>query len=425
MEPPSSASLHSGTSRSGTGSPHNRGKDSTTDGDKGPHERTPPPLLMYLPGLSLGPANSARRVAEILADEAGLGPGTFAVERLDSTFGALGDGARIITEAGALVLDVLELDYRPRLSGTPAPDEDTRALLHQLLMSLKYAFWAIQLLFGAGRRAKSRKAKFQLFLGFLSAAVLVLLFLLTAATILVALGFLPTPGDAGRFADALAIGLSGVTTWVFVKTRPTIVRLGLLIEQLMDFIHDDRQEASLARQVNLAIDEVLEAQTDRHIHLLGYSLGTLVCLAFLFPRTSLHVVPDERHRSAIHGLFTIGCPADFVRLYRSDYLMDRTARVDRLDWTNIYIGADVLASNFLDRDDDANEVATPRLAAPADIPMPTSLRYTSEVLTWRNVVGRRGFLSHSGYWDEVGNDSCLRLVAARIPAFAVTLEASD
>jgi pimeloyl-ACP methyl ester carboxylesterase len=393
--------------------------------DHDPHIRIPPPLLVYLPGLGPGPANSARRVAEILADEASLGPGTFAVERLDSTYGALGDGARIISEDGALVLDVLELDYRPGLSGAPAPDKDTRALLHQLLLALKYVVWAIQLLFGAGRRAKSGRAKVQILLGFLSAAVLVLLFLVTAVTILVALGFFSEVGEAGRFTNALAVGLTAVTTRLFVTARPTIVRLGLLIERLMDFIHDDRQEASLARLVALAVDQILEAEPNRRIHLLGYSLGSLVCLAFLFPRTSLHVVPDGRHKSAIHGLFTIGCPVDFVRLYRSDYLMYRTARVDPLDWTNIYISADVLASNFLDRDDEADGAAAPGLAAPTDIPAPTSLRYTSEELTWRNVIGRRGFLSHSGYWDEVGNDSCLRLVAARISAFARTVETSD
>jgi hypothetical protein len=159
-------------------------------------------LLIYLPGSSPGPVNSARRVAEMLADEVSLEPGTFAVEWLDSTFGALGDGAHIITEDGALVLDVLELDYRARLAGAPASNDDTRALLHQLLLAQKHAFRAVQFLFGAGRRAKSGRAKVRIFLGFLSAAMLVLLILLTAATILVTLGILPEPDDAERLADS-------------------------------------------------------------------------------------------------------------------------------------------------------------------------------------------------------------------------------
>lgn len=259
--------------------------------------------------------------------------------------------------------------------------------------------------------------------------MLVLLLLLTSAAILLALGYLPELRGAGRLAerhaDALAIGLTAVTTWLFVKARPTIVRLGPPIEQLMDFVHDDRHEAGLARQVAVAVDQVLEAEPDRRIHLLGYSFGSLVCLAFLFPKTSLDVVPVERHNTALLGLYTIGCPVDFVRLYRSDYLLDRTPRVDHLNWTNIYISADVLTSNFLDRDDEADHTATSDLFAPMDIPTPTSLRYTSEELTWRNIVGRRGFLSHSGYWDEVGNDSCLRLVSARVSTFARTLQSSD
>jgi hypothetical protein len=212
---------------------------------------------------------------------------------------------------------------------------------------------------------------------------------------------------------------------LFIKARPTLARLGLLVEQVMDLVHDDRQQAYLARQVAVAVDQALEAQTNRCIYILGYRVGSLVCFSSLFLRTSLHVVPDECHKTARRGLFTIGCPVDFVRLYRPDYLMHRTARVDPLKWTSIYVSADVLASNFLDRDDEADRVATRGVAAPTDIQAPESLRYTSEELTWRNIIGRRGFPSHSGYWDEVGDDSCLRLVTARLLAFAVRLESSD
>lgn len=383
-----------------------------------PANHTAPPLLIFLPGLPDKPANSARRVADILADKASEGPGTFSVEKLASSYEGLGDGGRIVRHDGGGALDVLELDYRPGLLRAQATGSGLGALLHRLLLSLRYVLWSGQLLVHGGRRAKSGVAKAQILIGLLSMATLLFAFVVTLVAVLVALGFVDEPLGTERLADAVAIGVTAVTTWLFVRVRPAIVRMALLVEQLMDFVHDDRREGSVARRLAVAIDRVLEAAPGRHVYILGYSLGSLVTIAFAFPRNALHISRDERHADALKGLFTIGCPADFARLYVPQYLNDRTPRVADLAWTNIYIAADVLASNFLDRDDETGGPGAEKAPVPMSIPRPISLRYTSETLTWLNIWSRKGFLSHGGYWDDVGNESCLRLVVDRLPALA-------
>jgi pimeloyl-ACP methyl ester carboxylesterase len=388
----------------------------------------PPPLVVFVPGIAVVPKNTARRVADILADEASLGPGTYASEKLPSDVPGLSDGGRVLTDDGEPVLDVLELEYRPNLLRSESAGTGPRALLHRLLLSLKYLVWAVVLLVGGGRRAKSAQARVQIVLGMLSLLALAVAFALTAVAILASLGIVApglgntTDQDAGnglaRAVDVAAIGLTGFSTWLFLEVRPSILRTALLIEQLMDFVHDDRREASVARTLVQAVDRVIDREPGRAIYLLGYSLGSLVCLAFAFPRDALHVTPDERHATSLAGLITVGCPVDFVRLYVPDYLDARTARVPDLAWTNIFIGADVLASNFVDGDDSASLEDARHPVARMVMTPPVCLRYTSEELTWRTVWGRRGFLSHGGYWDEIGDDSCLRLVKDRLPAFA-------
>jgi hypothetical protein len=383
------------------------------------------PLVIYLPGISDAPSNSARRVADVLADKASEGPGTFAVEKLSSSYEALGDGARIIHDSGAATLDVLELNYKPGLLQPQATRSGLRGLFHQLLLALKYALWAVQLLWHARRRAKTRIAKAQLLIGLGSALTLLVFFVITFVAILVALGFIDDPVGSERLVDAVALGLTAVTTWLFVRVRPAIVDAAVLIEQLMDFVHDDRREGSVARKLAAGIDQVLETNPGRRIYVIAYSLGSLVAIAFAFPRTLLHIRPDERHTAAVQGVFTIGCPIDFVRLYVPGYLTARTPRLPDLRWVNIYIAADVLASNFYDGNDEISSLDEVNISGDdqqsrvpvtaADIQPTESERYTSETLTWRNIWSRRGFLSHGGYWDEPGNESCLRLVLYRLP----------
>lgn len=174
-----------------------------------------------------------------------------------------------------------------------------------------------------------------------------------------------------------------------------ILRSVPVVQQLMEYAQNERHGASISELLGTGIDQVLEADPDRRVFIFGYSLGNLVALDFLFPRASLHMPNDARLQKAVAGFISAGCPTDFVRLYVPRYLCDRTKRVDNLAWRNIFIAADVFASNFVE----GNDLAVP---SPCNTPGPdgcdvrpdVSIRYTDEKLTLLNVWGRKGFLSH-------------------------------
>jgi len=273
----------------------------------------------------------------------------------------------------------------------------------------------VLMLLSARKRAKSTVAKFQLVLGLGAVFLLMLSAVFTGLAILVALGVWTQPDVPDTAADAIAVGGTAVTTWMFFSVRPAVARGARLLEQVLAYAQDERHAAGVTGLVDSAIDDLLEKNPGRTVYVVGYSLGALVAMDFAFPRRSLGQPLDPRHRDTIAGLVTVGCPLDFVRLYFPAYADDRQERVPGLPWTNIYIPADILASNMVDGDDYAYAPA----GQSADVVTvagvrPVCHRYTSQTLTYRNVWTRTGLLTHAGYWDEPERENCLHLVMRQI-----------
>jgi hypothetical protein len=382
-----------------------------------------PPVVLYLPAIRTSARNSAARVAELIAIKASRGPGTYVAQEVASPSAYLVEGRRISEVGGGPVLDLYTVDYHQRLN---LPD-DTGTSTSNVLRRFGTAFGqfcaALLILVSASRRAKSTVAKWQLVLGL---GVVVLLFLsavFTALAVLVALGLWTEPDVPERVGDAIALGGTAFTTWLFFRVRPATQEGTKLLARMLTYAHDERHASGVTGVVDSALDDLLERQPGRTVHIVGYSLGALVAVDFSFPRRSLGLPVDKRHGEAIATLVTVGCPLDFVRLYFPSYTDDRMARVPGLPWTNIYIPADVLASNLVDGDDyaaGAGEIPSPggrkqpaTLTTIADA-RPVCHRYTNQRLTYRNIWMRQGLLSHGGYWDEPERENCLHLVMRQI-----------
>jgi len=378
-----------------------------------------PPVLLYVPAIAESASNTAYRVANAIAIKATQGRGTFAAEAVASPSAELTDGRRVVRTEGGPVLDVYLVDYRPRLKLTDVSGDDAGATLRRFGRALAYFIRALVLVLAAQRRAKSPIAKVQLLMGLGAVAVLYLSVIFTALAVLASLGLWTDRIVSGTAADAIALGATAFTTWVFFNVRPTVARASNLLQQLLDYALYERHAASVAGALTSAIDSLLEDDPKREIHLVGYSLGSLVAIDFLYPRSSLSQELDDRHAEAISSLTTIGCPLDFVRLFVPGYADDREARIPNLRWTNVYIAADIFGSNFLDGDD-VTELpdADPDEAHPGAVRIaghrPDSKRYTSERLTVFNILSGRGFLRHGGYWDEPDRENCLHLVIRQV-----------
>jgi hypothetical protein len=400
---------------------------------------TLPPVMLYLPSIMQSPKNSALRIAQLIAIKASKGPGTYAVEDLlsPSASAHLTDGQRIVKTGSGPVLDVYTVDYRPLLKLPQVSGGGIGATLRRLAFALSYFFRTLLLVLSARRRAKSRVAKLQLVIGFGVVVVLLLSVVFTVLAVLAALGLWKEPPVSGNAADAIALGATAFATWLFFNVRPAVQQGATLIEQLLDYAQDERHAAGVTGILDSALDDLLEDNLDRKVHVFGYSLGALVAMDFLYPRKSLLQLLDERHAKAILTLVTVGCPVDFIRLYVPQYMDEREARAPDVHWTNIYIPADVLGSNLTDGDDfvespdtgtgvsgyEAGPHRQEQIAIAGKRPL--SQRYTSEQLTLRNIWGRRGFLSHGGYWDEPEHENCLHLVMHEVMPVNTTIKSDS
>jgi len=377
---------------------------------------TPPPVVIYLPGLPTG--NSGKDLAKALADDAGQGPGKFTVETVAVPSKRLADCSRIVKDGKTPVLDVCTLDYRPGLRLAEITGSGTGAAVRRFAAALRTFVRAASLLLPARKRAKAKggTAKFQLFLGLLAVLVLLLSVLITGFAVLVSIGLLREPAPInGSLADAIAIGATALSVYLLVRVRPAVRESSRVLEELLEYVNDQRRAASVGRTLGPALDDLLESPHPREtIHIVGYSLGSLVAIDYLFPPSSLHMIPDERLK-AVTSLVTVGCPLDLVRLYLPNFAENRDERVSALAWTNIFIPADVLGSNFLDNaDKEVRDAGTPAGALGPSKKRPTSLRYTDVELTFGNAWTRTGFRTHSQYWRTETQHGCSALVAGAI-----------
>ncbi|GIF62387.1 hypothetical protein Ais01nite_04220 [Asanoa ishikariensis] len=378
-------------------------------------DATPPPVALFLPGIRKSPRNSAARVAELIAIKASKGPGTYVAQELSSFSKQLSEGRRIVNVDGVPVLDVYTVDYHPALDLPDVAGTGVAPTVRRFGLALAHLLGAVLMLLSAGKRAKSTVAKFQLVLGLGAVFLLMLSAVFTGLAILVALGVWTEPDVPDTAADAIAVGGTALTTWLFFSVRPAVARGAKLLEQVLAYAQDERHAAGVTGLVDSALDDLLEKNPGRKVYLVGYSIGALIAMDFAFPRRSLAQPLDARHRDAIASLVTIGCPLDFVRLYFPTYADDRLERVPGLPWTNIYIPADILASNMVDGDDYAYAPAEDNsdVVTVAGV-RPVCHRYTSQTLTYRNVWTRTGLLTHAGYWDEPERENCLHLVMRQI-----------
>jgi hypothetical protein len=401
--------------------PEQGGSPGTSRSDPLPaaeNPRTPslPPVVLFLPGLSTLPFNTSARLADVMCADLTRGAGTYAVRSLDSPGPTLTDGRRIVAGNEQPLMDLYTVPYRDRLPGTATAGEKPGvwALVKLLITQVAYFGQALGLLLDARKRAKTPMAKWQLVVGFGTVVALLGAVVITIVAIVAALGLVTLPNASGTFADAFAIGATGVTTWALAKATPVIREAASRAQQMMDYADSQQQAVEVANSLGEAIDTVLEsAETTRPVFILGYSMGALVAFDYLCPRTSQLELPDDRHVDAIRALITIGSPLDFMRLYLPQYVANRQPRVQGLPWTNVFIPADVLGSNCTDGND--HDVPTPEQTVEVAGIKPTRIvQFTDEKLTWSGVRARRGFLSHGDYWSVPGAGNCLSVVLSTV-----------
>lgn len=365
------------------------------------------PVLVFAPGSGRSAWNSAARVAELVARAASIGPGSYYARESKETVGPGLRAARtVVGPDGAPVLDVLELDYLSRLE-----DADlTRAapMIPGFVRSGMLAVRGIVMLVGAVRReGLGPRGRLQLAWGFVCVAALLAGAVVATLSALAAMGVVDTGATQAR-ATAVAVGAGVSVTAVWAAARTRLLGSEQRIERFMRFADMPRYRATIVRTVWEALDSLRDQHRTGPIHLAGFSLGSLVLLDALFPRAD-----DEPERPAddvdeelqalsglVASLTTIGCPADFARLYWPGWFEHRRAWIDPQRWLNVRNESDVFGSAF----DPSPWPLRPR----------QTIRYQPRK-PWWTVLLMGDFSVHGEYWGSVTEDSCFQRVEVRRP----------
>ncbi|MDQ0850678.1 hypothetical protein QFZ65_002616 [Arthrobacter sp. B3I9] len=386
------------------------------------------PVLIFVPGLGGAEANSADRLAEVVATVADTldGGGTFGTKTTSVTApSGLTVGKTVVDGADQPRLQLFQFDYASVLAESPStafPSVAPGMVRSAVLAGVGFWKWFRAL----RRKAKTARTKWQLFLGLvaglvpliIAAAVAMYAFLLAlsidvswvadAVKHLSLLEALLGPNPTPRLFGFASLGLT--ISWALLRKKA--LALADSAETLIRFTENYDQKADdITFKLDQAIDE-LRRTWKGPLHLVGYSFGSLVLFEALYPRANARMSPKPV--APVSSLVTIGCPLDLVRLFEPSYDKGRKERKENLRWTNIFNAADIFASNLRNGNDKKDGVETFTVGTAR----PHSIRYTDEEIGLLQVFvnGR----THSSYWGEPDEANCLgelvsQWLAVRVP----------
>jgi pimeloyl-ACP methyl ester carboxylesterase len=196
-----------------------------------------------------------------------------------------------------------------------------------------------------------------------------------------------------------------------------------------DYLSARTRRSEILGELTRLIDH-LDEQNDtqyRHVHLLGYSFGSIVAIDALFRRE----LAVGRKMKRVNTLVTIGCPFDFVRTYWPTYFNARHAATDvPRRWVNVYCELDVLGSNFRDGDDASTpskqrgiEILNREQRRPGDQDNLAFGPSAEEGLSFWEYARFIGFRTHSAYWDLDSENalSCFEPIVLKLYAEELAL----
>jgi hypothetical protein len=202
----------------------------------------------------------------------------------------------------------------------------------------------------------------------------------------------------------VALSALGVVWPKGAKFRESITDAATYALCLISYLTSGERSNAIAGKLDRLIEYIAEKEdlNYRHIHVIGYSFGSIVTLDALFPSTR---TPGPRFEK-IHTLVTIGCPYDIVRNYYPGYFSNRTRRSNiPRRWFNVYTPVDVLSSNFSDDGGVTKATRTIELRGESNekLEPPINILYAegafpkTQLSIW-DVVMLMGFRSHTIYW---------------------------
>ncbi|MBI4306392.1 MAG: hypothetical protein HY678_08755, partial [Chloroflexi bacterium] len=319
---------------------------------------SPPDAYIFLPGIGQGwdgtmAMGFARRLASALernTDAIGTKVEEQAAEfppPLGRTEYARVLVSRVAPEPDHLVADVYSLDLANSIA---TRFERMNSLWKTVLMAVYSALFLLDLASFLWRRKVGPREKLQWVIGGAGLFVVTVTLFSSAAALIVSLGSY-APGFDGldtfrNWAAPIAGSILAATALMPRRIRDGVDALAIRLLGLTAYIGTGEwRDVAVGRLAKLVV-ELRRTGSYGRIHLFGYSVGSVVVLDTIYP-----VSPAIQIFNEIDTIITVGCPADSIGAFWPDYFTRREGRAGRQPtWYNVFIPADLLASNFIDRD---------------------------------------------------------------------------
>ncbi len=256
-----------------------------------------------------------------------------------------------------------------------------------------------------GTRGKSRRDTVQV----LQAVSILLLLIVYMAFLVFALIQTVTslPAFAGKTPTVttpqVVVVISAMVGALFPGIREWVSKAAVNYVSLIYYVMLGEQSQVIAGRFSSLVEYIAEKKDPIHprIHVVAYSVGSLVALDSVFPRGR---EPDARLK-LLHTLVTIGTPFDAIRSWWPNYFTNRHALHSHPGrWINIYAPADVLGSNF--RNDINHDRATESvmLSDGTKGPLPENIVYsvgpTLDEVSFFGLITLMGIRAHAQYWED-------------------------
>ncbi|WP_426120746.1 alpha/beta hydrolase [Kocuria sp. LHG3120] len=371
-------------------------------------------VLLFLPALERSENQTATRIAQLLAQAASKNrPGTYLYE---SAPGA--DAATILSPNRRPLLKIIQVNYHHALKENPSQSKNSE--FKDAIAGLSFALMGtLRLLHSLlrGQHFKSGRSTLQLFYAFALVIILWLsgLTLVFGAVLSITPNLLPEwlERDTTGGQITQTAGVLGVFVLIYWKIRAPVLQRGALLRAVMDYMEHHHTVLRATAVLDQAIDDVLESDPDAEIHIFGHSFGSIVALDTLFPTVS---DIERRDLAAVHSLTTTGSSVDLLRTLYPDHFEVRERRCPDILWTNVFIPADVLASNFVNTGDDSATAAPneKRFTIAGAIPS-VNIAVGRPVIRIFRIPTMEGITIHGKYWDRNEPRHLERLVPTWLP----------
>lgn len=201
-------------------------------------------------------------------------------------------------------------------------------------------------------RDKTFRARAELAAGALTVCLMLVGALVLVATLVsgfVALG--PVSGvwdTVGNWGLPFAGAILGLVNMLPQRVRSFLDMATVLALALLGYVQGERERDVVVGRLASFLGALEQTGKYQRLHVIGYSLGAVIALDAVFP-----LARPIHQFTRMDTLVTIGCPADLIRTYWPEYFRERKRLPEAPGlWINFFAPSDLLASNFIEGDDD-------------------------------------------------------------------------